>query len=391
MSLPPTSSSRAALPITHRLVGAENYDDWFLELTSIILPGEALDSMATQCTEGEAVWSMKGLIRAFRVLDSDVRRIRHHLDAAANVQPGTTPPPPLTLDTHKVVGAALTEWLSINRSTNEVLAKAIRADIESKLKAESAAVSRACALVQASLSDTVRRDIAAANLEKCAHCIISKLRGKYCSEEQKHATAISVYQRLHAFKFRPHASLDANLQAFDKLRTAVEKLEGHPLSDSHLASALLAALPSCIMQDYYMWRGPKPSIPYQDMRRLLEQHWPDLTLKYPSILGPAPTALAVPVHGSAPATATTRSSALALPAFRDGASQREGYGQAAAAPWGAQGQDPMADWCGYCLSSGSHSTYTCTKLSRAFHQNAVRQDFVFPPGWAAIPPGELPP
>ncbi|RLO11780.1 hypothetical protein DYB28_014568, partial [Aphanomyces astaci] len=155
MSLPPTSSSRAALPITHRLVGAENYDDWFLELTSIILPGEALDSMATQCTEVEAVWSMKGLIRAFRV-----------------------------------VGAALTEWLSINRSTNEVLAKAIRADIESKLKAESAAVSRACALVQASLSDTVRRDIAAANLEKCAHCIISKLRGKYCSEEQKHATAI---------------------------------------------------------------------------------------------------------------------------------------------------------------------------------------------------------
>ncbi|RHY97445.1 hypothetical protein DYB31_002831, partial [Aphanomyces astaci] len=149
MSLPPTSSSRAALPITHRLVGAENYDDWFLELTSIILPGEALDSMATQCTEVEAVWSMKGLIRAFRVLDSDVRRIRHHLDAAANIQPRTTPPPPLTLDTHKVVGAALTEWLSINRSTNEVLAKAIRADIESKLKAESAAVSRACALVQA--------------------------------------------------------------------------------------------------------------------------------------------------------------------------------------------------------------------------------------------------
>nr|RLO08940.1 hypothetical protein DYB28_008347 [Aphanomyces astaci] len=225
MSLPPTSSSRAALPITHRLVGAEDYDDWFLELTSIILPGEALDSMATQCTEVEAVWSMKGLIRAFRVLDSYVRRIRHHLYAAANVQPGTTPPPPLTLDIHKV--------------------------LESKLRAESAAVSRACALVQASLADTVWRDIAAANLEKCAHCIIAKLRSKYCSEEQKHATAISVYQRLHAFKFRSHASLDANLQAFDKLRTAVEKLEGHPLSDSHLASALLVALSSCIMQDYY--------------------------------------------------------------------------------------------------------------------------------------------
>ncbi|ETV76978.1 hypothetical protein H257_09384 [Aphanomyces astaci] len=268
MSLPPTSSSRAALPITHRLVGTENYDDWFLELTSIILPGEALDSMATQCTE------------------SDVRRIRHHLDAASNVQLGTTTPSPLTLDTHKVV---LIEWLSINRSTNEVLVKTIRADID---------------------------------------------------EDQEHATAISVYQRLHEFKFRPHASLDANLQAFDKLRTAVEKLEGHPLSDSHLASALLAALPSGIMQDYYMWLGPKPSIPYQDMLRLLEQHWPDLTLKYPSILGPEPTALA------------------------------DGYGQAAAAPWGAQGQDPMANWCGYCLSSCSHSTFTCTKFFRAFHQNA---------------------
>ncbi|RHY96498.1 hypothetical protein DYB35_006021, partial [Aphanomyces astaci] len=51
----------------------------------------------------------------------------------------------------------------------------------------------------------------------------------------------------------------------------------------------------------------------------------------------------------------------------------------------------MVDRCGYGLSSGSHSTNTCTKLSRAFYQNAVRQDFVFPPGWAAIPPGELPP
>ncbi|RHZ31736.1 hypothetical protein DYB37_009234 [Aphanomyces astaci] len=58
---------------------------------------------------------------------------------------------------------------------------------------------------------------------------------------------------------------------------------------------------------------------YKDMRRLLEQHWSDLTHKYPSILGPAPTALAKPVHGSATATATTRSSALTLPAFRDGA------------------------------------------------------------------------
>ncbi|KAF0714764.1 hypothetical protein AaE_011499, partial [Aphanomyces astaci] len=174
------------------------------------------------------------------------------------------------------------------------------------------------------------------------------------------------------------------------MRTAVEKLEGRPLSDSHLASALLAALPECIVPDLFVWRGAQPSIPYKNMRQLLEQHWPGLVTKYPHYLGPAPIAAAVPVHGSATATATTRSSALALPAFRDGTSQREGYGQAATVPWGTQGQDPMADWCGYCLSSGSHSTYTCTKLSRAFHQNAVRQDFVFPPGWAAIPPGELP-
>ncbi|RHY81002.1 hypothetical protein DYB31_015079, partial [Aphanomyces astaci] len=126
------------------------------------------------------------------------------------------------------------------------------------------------------------------------------------------------------------------------------------------------------------------------MRQLREQHWPGLVTKYPHYLGPVPIVAAAPVDGSATATATTRSSELALPAFRDGVSQREGYGQAATVPWGIQGQDPMADWCGYCLSSGSHSTYTCTKLSRAFHQNAVRQDFMFPPGWAAIPPGELP-
>ncbi|RHY01019.1 hypothetical protein DYB36_012184 [Aphanomyces astaci] len=59
-------------------------------------------------------------------------------------------------------------------------------------------------------------------------CIITKLRGKYYSEDQKHATAISVYQRLHAFKFRPHASLDANLQAFDKLRTRWKSWKGIP-------------------------------------------------------------------------------------------------------------------------------------------------------------------
>ncbi|ETV75235.1 hypothetical protein H257_10429 [Aphanomyces astaci] len=66
-----------------------------------------------------------------------------------------------------------------------------------RVQGRKAAVSRAWALVLAYLSGTVRSDIAAANLEKCAHCIISKLR----SEEQKYATAISVYQRFHSFQF----------------------------------------------------------------------------------------------------------------------------------------------------------------------------------------------
>ncbi|RHY81419.1 hypothetical protein DYB31_016020, partial [Aphanomyces astaci] len=79
---------------------------------------------------------------------------------------------------------------------------------------------------------------------------------------------------LHTFKFMPHVSLDVNLQAFDKMRTAVEKLEGRPLSDSHLASALLAALPECIAPDLFVWRGAQPSIPYKNMRQLLQQHWP---------------------------------------------------------------------------------------------------------------------
>ncbi|RHY87586.1 hypothetical protein DYB35_001598, partial [Aphanomyces astaci] len=397
MSLPP-ATSRAALPFTQRLLGAENFDEWFFELTSVILAGEDLTEMATHCAQVETATSMKGLRRAYKVLLNDCKRIRQHQAEAAALPAGSPPLPPLTLDAHPPLGPELTEWLADNRSTDEAIAKSIRNHVDELIKLEKTAIARSCALVYASLSPTVQRDAAAmaqrdaaAGIrDECAHCIISSLRRKFSSDEQKHATAISVYQRLHTFKFKPHVSLDVNLQAFDKMRTAVEKLEGRPLSDSHLASALLAALPECIAPDLFVWRGAQPSIPYKNMRQLLEQHWPGLVTKYPHYLGPAPIAAAAPVHGSATATATTRSSALALPAFRDGASQREGYGQAATVPWGTQGQDPMADWCGYCLSSGSHSTYTCTKLSRAFHQNAVRQDFVFPPGWAAIPPGELP-
>ncbi|RHY99544.1 hypothetical protein DYB31_003344, partial [Aphanomyces astaci] len=60
---------------------------------------------------------------------------------------------------------------------------------------------------------------------------------------QRQTKTCNGHLRLHTFKFEPYVSLDVNLQAFDKMRTVVEKLEGRPLSDSHLASALLAALP----------------------------------------------------------------------------------------------------------------------------------------------------
>ncbi|RLO02117.1 hypothetical protein DYB28_014740 [Aphanomyces astaci] len=243
MSLPP-ATSRAALPFTQRLLGAENFDEWFFELTSVILAGEDLTEMATHCAQVETATSMKGLRRAYK----------------------------------------LTEWLADNRSTDEAIAKSIRNHVDELIQLEKTSIARSCALVYASLSPTVQRDAAAmvqrdaaAGIrDECAHCIISSLRRKFSSDEQKHATPISVYQRLHTFKFKPHVSLDVNLQAFDKMRTAVEKLEGRPLSDSHLASALLAALPECIAPDLFVWRGAQPSIPYKNMSQLLEQHWPGL-------------------------------------------------------------------------------------------------------------------
>ncbi|RLO09851.1 hypothetical protein DYB28_001398 [Aphanomyces astaci] len=311
-------------PVSQRLHGAGNFDEWFFELTSVTLAGEDLTEMATHCAQVETATSMK------------------ELPEAAALPTGAPPLPPLTLDAHPPLGPELTEWLADNRSTEEAIARSIRNHVDELIKLEKTVIARSCSLVYASLSPTVQRDAAAmaqrdaaAGIrDECAHCIISSLRRKFSSDEQKHATAISVYQRLHTFKFKPHVSLDVNLQAFDKMRTTVEKLEGRPLSDGHLASALLAALPECIAPDLFVWRGAQPSIPYKNMRQLLEQHCPGLVTKYPHYLGPAPIAAAAPVHGSANATATTRSSALALPAFRDGAS----YGQAATVPWGTQAE-----------------------------------------------------
>ncbi|RLO09690.1 hypothetical protein DYB28_001095 [Aphanomyces astaci] len=349
MSLPP-ATSRAALPFMQRLLGDENFDEWFFQHTSVILAGEDLTEMATHCAQVETATSMKGLRRAYKVLLNMIA------SASGCTKPKRQHCQPAYRHSHHWVRSSPSGLLRdrLFRSTEKAIVKSIRKRVDELIKLEKTAIARSCALIYASLSPTVQRDA---------------LLG-------------------FATNFKPHVSLDVDLQAWDKMRTVVEKLEGRPLSDSHLASALLAALPECIAPDLFVWCGAQPSIPYTNMRQLLEHHWPSLVTKYPHYLGPALIAAAAPVHGSAAATATTRSSALTLPAFHDGASQRDGYGQAAAIPWGTEGQDPMTDWYGYCLSSDSHSTYTRTKLSRAFHQNAARQDFVCPPGWAAIPSGE---
>ncbi|RLO08681.1 hypothetical protein DYB28_008077 [Aphanomyces astaci] len=131
-----------------------------------------------------------------------------------------------SLDAHPPLGPELIEWLADNRSTEDAIARSIRNHVDTFIKLEKTIIARPCALVYASLSPTLQRDAAAGIRDECTHCIISSLRRKFSSDEQKHATAISVYQRLHTFNFEPHVSLDVNLQAFDKMRTAVEKLEG---------------------------------------------------------------------------------------------------------------------------------------------------------------------
>ncbi|RLO04493.1 hypothetical protein DYB28_010233 [Aphanomyces astaci] len=229
------------------------------------------------------------------------------------------------------------EYLAELRSAKFFEARAAKATLEHLLKSEHADVERFIALVYSSLLAAVSRDAAAANLGQCAHCIIEWLRGKFCSEEQKFASAVDVYTKFHGFKFERYCSLDGSLATFDKLRKAVEKRESTTLSDSHLASVLLSALPDCIAHDVQVWRGARPSIPYHNdsdkylldidhihpynqLRELLPQHWHELTQKYPAFLGPKPTAHAVPVHGSSQAPETTRSSALRLSSY-------DGYGQ----------------------------------------------------------------
>ncbi|ETV90183.1 hypothetical protein H310_14980 [Aphanomyces invadans] len=284
---PNSVASRPILSVTNHLRGIDNFDEWHFELTTIVLQGEGLTAQATKCADVEVVWSMKGLRRALRVLDGDVKKLRAHQEEVVSRPSDASPLPPPTLDALPVaLSSPVAEYLAEHRSTVLATARAAKGQMDQMVRTELADVERSCALVYASLSDSVRRDAAAANLNKCAHCVITWLRSKFCSEEQKHASAVTVYTKFHTFKFERHVSLEVNLGMFDKLRHSVEKLDGgRTLSDSHLSSALLASLPPCITPDLHVWRGARPSIPYAELRTLLAQHWHDLTLRLDSNVG----------------------------------------------------------------------------------------------------------
>ncbi|RHZ02174.1 hypothetical protein DYB31_012602, partial [Aphanomyces astaci] len=127
---------------TSRLLGAENFDEWFFELTSVILAGEDLTKMATYCAQVETATSMKGLCRAYKVLLNDCKRIRQHQAEAAALPAGSPPLPPLTLDAHPPLGPELTGWLADNRSTDEAIAKSIRKHVDELIKLEKTAIAR---------------------------------------------------------------------------------------------------------------------------------------------------------------------------------------------------------------------------------------------------------
>ncbi|RLO04077.1 hypothetical protein DYB28_005170, partial [Aphanomyces astaci] len=158
MSLPP-ATSRAALPFTQRLLGAENFDEWFFELSSFILAGEDLTEMATHCAQVET---------AYKVLLNDCKRIRLHQAEVLHCLPA-----------HR-----LSHHSRSTPTHHWVIAKSIRNHVDELIKLEKTAIARSCALVYASLSPTVQRDAAAmaqrdaaAGIrDECAHCIISSLR-----------------------------------------------------------------------------------------------------------------------------------------------------------------------------------------------------------------------
>ncbi|RQM11208.1 hypothetical protein B5M09_011936 [Aphanomyces astaci] len=173
-------------------------------------------------------WPRRSITSLPRVLNADLKTV-----------PGSSASPPKLID-------LIMEYLAEHRSAKFLEARVAIAALEHLLKSEHGDVERSIALVYASLSEAVRRDAAAANLGQCAHCIIEWLRGNFCSEEQKFASAVDVHTKFHGFKFERYCSLNGSLATFDKLRKAVEKRESTTLSDSHLASVLLSALPDCI-------------------------------------------------------------------------------------------------------------------------------------------------
>ncbi|ETV72329.1 hypothetical protein H257_12490 [Aphanomyces astaci] len=63
MSLP---TAPATLTLTQCLLSSENYDEWFFELTSIILAGENITEMAIHCAQVETATAMKGLHRSYK-------------------------------------------------------------------------------------------------------------------------------------------------------------------------------------------------------------------------------------------------------------------------------------------------------------------------------------
>ncbi|RQM20029.1 hypothetical protein B5M09_008254 [Aphanomyces astaci] len=159
-----------------------NFDEWHFELTTIVLQGEGLTTQATQCAGVDAKWFIKELTRASRVLDADTRKLRRHIDDEV-LHPSSEPPlpPPVLDDVEPKLIDPMMEYLTEHRLVKFLEARAAKASLEELIKTEHADVERSIALVYASLSESVRRNAAAANLVPCAHCIIEWPRGKFCS------------------------------------------------------------------------------------------------------------------------------------------------------------------------------------------------------------------
>ncbi|ETV72292.1 hypothetical protein H257_12462 [Aphanomyces astaci] len=181
-----STASSAAAPShhlrLHHLRGLDNFDEWHFELTTIVLQGEGLTTQATQCAGVDAKWFIKELTRASRVLDADTRKLRRHIDDEV-LHPSSEPPlpPPVLDDVEPKLIDPMMEYLTEHRLVKFLEARAAKASLEELIKTEHADVERSIALVYASLSESVRRNAAAANLVPCAHCIIEWPRGKFCS------------------------------------------------------------------------------------------------------------------------------------------------------------------------------------------------------------------